>query len=109
MQEEELKKQSEILINFLQIYCTNKHEAQEQISINESFIYQDATLCQQCKSLLFYALQRLKACPHDPKPKCRKCKNPCYEPKAYKQMAKIMLYSGFKLGLSKIKKATFNK
>ncbi|NLM99553.1 MAG: hypothetical protein GX170_05965, partial [Campylobacteraceae bacterium] len=41
---------------------------------------------------------------NEEKPSCRKCPNPCYEKDRWKLLAKIMKYSGMKLGLLKIRK-----
>ena len=105
MKEEKFKSEIEILKKFFIIYCKNKH--QNQIEKNYSISYKnlnldfDIFLCNECYNLLNYAITKLIECPHDPKPRCRKCPNPCYEKDKYKQMAKIMRFSGMKLGLTK--------
>ena len=108
MKEEKFKSEIEILKKFFVIYCENKH--QYQIQKNYSINYKslilnfDISLCNECHNLLNYAITKLTECPHDPKPRCRKCPNPCYEKDKYKQMAKIMRFSGMKLGLTKAAK-----
>ena len=62
----------------------------------------DLTLCDECNSLFSKAIKHLQECPHDPKPRCRKCPNPCYEKEEWKNIAKIMKYSGMKLGVGKV-------
>jgi len=105
MTTEKFKSEVETLKKFFQIYCSEKHSG--QFSRNYSVKYKDlhmdfqADLCGECHSLLEYAIERLQECPHDPKPRCRKCENPCYEKNKYKQMAKMMRFAGMKLGLTK--------
>ena len=108
MKEEKFKSEIEILKKFFVIYCENKH--QNQIEKNYSINYKslsldfNISLCNECHNLLNYAITKLIECPNDPKPRCRKCPNPCYEKDKYKQMAKIMRFSGMKLGLTKAAK-----
>jgi hypothetical protein len=60
--------------------------------------------------LIDYSIQRLQNCEHDPKPRCRKCPEPCYDKLQWKKVAKVMRYSGIKLGLLNIKNIfTFNR
>jgi len=89
MTEEKLREQIDLLASFSTTYCHSKHG------------FTDG-LCPECQALYDYALDRLKACPHDPKPRCRHCPAPCYEKKQWKAMATMMRYSGIKLGLLKI-------
>jgi len=108
MKEEKFKSEIEILKKFFVIYCKNKH--QNQIQKNYSINYKSLnlnfgiSLCNECHNLLNYAVAKLIECPHNPKPRCRKCPNPCYEKDKYKQIAKIMKFSGIKIGLIKINK-----
>lgn len=51
-----------------------------------------------------YSFERLLNCPHEEKPSCRKCINPCYGKKEWKETARIMRSSGMKLGLTSINK-----
>jgi len=90
------------------VYCGDKHRGgyKKSYTVNyrgETFTF-EITLCEECHNLFAYAVERLTECPHDPKPRCRKCKNPCYEKEKYKQMARLMSYAGMKLGLSKVKR-----
>ena len=104
------KFESEIntLEKFFPIYCNDKHskqfEKEYKISYKNQTIEFKINLCKDCHELLGYAIQRLQECPNDPKPRCRKCPNPCYEKDRFKQMAKMMRYSGMKLGLTKAAK-----
>jgi len=90
------------------VYCADKHSGQETRSYSvtykgREFVFEVA-LCPECHALFAYAVERLTECPHDPKPRCRKCPDPCYEREKYKQMARIMSYAGMKLGLTKVKR-----
>jgi hypothetical protein len=108
MTEEKFKSEVETLKKFFEIYCTKKHE--NQTAFTKYFEYKNLkfdetlTLCEECKTLINYSFERLNECPHEIKPKCRSCKDPCYEKSKYKAVAKVMKYSGIQLGLSKIKK-----
>ena len=90
------------------IYCKDKHTNQQ--TRNYSFKYKNNSvscnihLCDECNELFLYAVSRLQECPHKEKPRCRKCPNPCYEKDKFKKMAKMMRYSGMKLGLTKLAK-----
>ena len=100
------------LQKFFPIYCEDKHKNQFSkhyiVSFLDKKIEFDIKLCNECHNLLSYAIQRLQECPNDPKPRCRKCPNPCYEKEKFKQMAKMMRYSGMKLGLTKAAKKLKN-
>ena len=105
---EKFNKEIEVLLKFFPIYCENHHtdlypEKYEVIYQNKTVNF-EVTLCEECHMLLNYAIQRLQECPYEEKPRCRKCPNPCYEKDKFKQMAKIMRYSGMKLGLTKAAK-----
>jgi len=102
---EKFKNEVNTLKKFFQIYCSKKHsgqfDKQYDVSYKEMHLSFNVNLCKECHNLLAYAIKRLQECPHNPKPKCRICPNPCYEKDKYKQMAKIMRFAGMKLGLTK--------
>lgn len=108
MTEEKFKSEVETLKKFFEIFCAKKHS--NQIKFKKDFSYKtlefstDLCLCEECSRLIQYSFDRLYECPHEMKPKCRSCKNPCYEKTKYKEVAKIMKFSGIQLGLSRIKK-----
>jgi hypothetical protein len=105
MTTEKFRTEVETLKKFFQIYCEEKHE--NRYEKNYEIEYKDlklninVNLCEECHNLFGYAVSKLKECPHDPKPRCRKCPNPCYEKDKYKKMAKMMRFAGMKLGLTK--------
>lgn len=109
-----LHSDSKTLHRFIQLHCTKEHHDIEKkkgnlkVSFQElpvdEFLYE---LCDECEILLHYAYDRLQHCPHEPKPSCRKCPDPCYEKPMWKKMAHIMMYSGMRLGLTKMRKLFF--
>jgi len=108
MTKEKFTSEIETLQKFFELYCKNNHQEQQMLRKNityqeECFAY-SFSLCKSCDELLSYSLERLQNCPHDPKPKCRSCSNPCYEKQKYKAVSKVMRYSGMSFGLTKIKK-----
>ncbi|MGH1601410.1 nitrous oxide-stimulated promoter family protein [Campylobacter majalis] len=100
---------------FIQIYCDDKHQDREKNTENISIDYNDTNnvvsvnfhLCKECSDMAKHAYYRLSQCPHIEKPRCHKCPHPCYELAMWKKMAKMMKYSGMKLGLNKIKRLFF--
>ena len=108
MTAEKFKSEIETLKKFFPIYCKDKHTNQivKEYCIDYEGMHLEFVLelCEECHNLFNYAKDRLLECPHEIKPKCRKCPNPCYEKDKFKQMAKMMRYSGMKLGLTKAAK-----
>lgn len=100
---------------FIQIYCDDKHCCEAKTKRELALDYKDEAgvvnvefnLCKECEEMILYAYERLKSCPHIQKPRCHKCPHPCYELEIWKKMAKMMRYSGMKLGLNKIKRLIF--
>ncbi len=104
MNAESIKKDAQTVQQFVTTYCDAQHQTRPK---NNVTLYEDAQtclLCEECETTLRYSYERLVACPHDEKPSCRKCPSPCYEKGMWKKMAKIMMYSGMRLGLTKIRK-----
>ncbi|QSZ40782.1 hypothetical protein GJV85_01180 [Sulfurimonas aquatica] len=90
------------LETFFNYYCENEHSKSHKNIIN---VNDDAELhlCLECAELFEYAHDRLGHCKLDPKPKCRTCEDKCYDKQEWKKMAKLMKYSGIRLGLIKLK------
>lgn len=104
MKKEHLVENRQTLQRFISLYCANKHE---NLPKNRAKLHEDDSeyvLCEECERTLCYAYARLLECPYEEKPSCRKCTSPCYEKSMWKKMAKIMMYSGMRLGLTKIRK-----
>jgi len=108
MESIKFKKETQTLKTFFEEYCHNKHK--DQLNEKREFVYKDEKseldlcLCDDCLKKIDYCFKRLLECPHEIKPRCRNCKTPCYGRQEWKDTAKIMKYSGIKLGLSSIKK-----
>ena len=107
MTTEKYKQEVATLKKFFEFYCSKKHQHQnnftQHLFYNNEDIEVSLCLCDECKELIEYSFDRLTQCPHDPKPRCRTCKAPCYEKSKWKQVAKLMRYSGMHLGLLKVK------
>ncbi|KEA46634.1 nitrous oxide-stimulated promoter family protein [Campylobacter mucosalis] len=97
---------------FIQIYCDDKHKDEPKsngcvvldFKDEKAVVKAEFSLCAECEQMARYAYARLQACPHEVKPRCHTCPHPCYELPMWKKMAKMMKYSGMKLGLNKIKR-----
>ncbi len=111
MTQEKLLHDAQILCQFIQFYCDKEHTHLPKKEHHLTIVFQENTLkilpyclCFECESLLHYAYSHLKECQQDPKPSCRICQTPCYEKNMWKKMAKVMRYSGMRLGFLKLKK-----
>lgn len=102
------KEEISTLKKFFEIYCKNKHSKQDEKTITLNYKNQDIEikleLCEECLKKINYSFDRLLECPHEIKPRCRTCPNPCYEKKQWKETASVMRYSGMTLGLTKFSK-----
>ncbi|CAM3478844.1 nitrous oxide-stimulated promoter family protein [Arcobacter aquimarinus] len=112
MTKEKFELEIKTLKTFYELYCKDKHEIQEKIQNNieykSNFFTLELSLCQDCQKAINYSFKKLQSCPHEIKPRCRKCPNPCYEKENWKETAKVMKYSSIKLSLGKIKSRIFN-
>ena len=100
------------LKTFFELYCKDKHEHQKINNITliyNSHIYSlELNLCEDCYKTINYSFMKLQNCPHEIKPRCRKCPTPCYEKQEWKNIARIMKYAAIKLSLGKIKSKVLN-
>lgn len=109
---EKFRSEIKILEKFFYRYCEDKHINQELKLYN--FKYKDESfqtnisLCKDCQNLINYSFEKLNLCPHEEKPRCRKCPNPCYEKNEWKKLAKIMIYSSFIFNVSNLKNKLIN-
>ena len=105
---EKFKAEAQTLKKFFELHCSHKHKNQthhcKQLIYNGEKVHIELELCSECIELIHYSFDRLVECPHDPKPRCRTCPNPCYSKTEWKKVAKLMRYSGIHLGLLKVKK-----
>ncbi len=108
MTTEKFTTEANTLKKFFELHCKDKHTNQtshcKQMEYNDEKVHIELELCSECIDLIHYSFDRLSECPHDPKPRCRTCSNPCYSQNEWKKVAKLMRYSGIQLGLLKIKK-----
>jgi len=106
------KEEINTLKKFFEVYCENKHT--DQKNIIRTFNYKneeiniELNLCPECLRKINYSFDRLLECPHDIKPRCRTCPTPCYEKPQWKEAARVMRYSGMKLGLLSLNKKVRN-
>ena len=76
-----IDKEKRIVEVMIHIYCRNKER--------------NSVLCDNCRLLLVYALQRLDHCPFgDDKPSCKNCTIHCYKPHMRAQMKIVMRFAG---------------
>lgn len=107
MTNEKFESEINTLKKFFEIYCKDKHENQKNhtsyVEYKSKFLTLELDLCEECYKTINYSFLKLQNCPHEIKPRCRVCPNPCYEKLEWKDIAKIMKYSAIKLSLGKIK------
>jgi len=108
MTNEKFISEVDTLNKFFTIYCRDKHTKQNSYIRNLQYKNENYNikfnLCDECSELITYSIERLQGCPHEIKPRCRTCPNPCYAKVEWKKLAKLMRYSGIQLGILKIKK-----
>ena len=77
-----IDKEKDIISLMIRMYCTRKHNVKDRI-------------CDECKSLLDYAIVRLSNCKYgNSKSSCGRCKTPCYKPEMKIKIKEVMRYSG---------------
>ncbi|WP_321778542.1 nitrous oxide-stimulated promoter family protein [Sulfurimonas sp.] len=117
MTEEKFIHDCKTVLKFIQLYCESEHIKTKksknsiQLNYNDKNLNKkiDYLLCKKCKKTLNYSYVKLQECIHDDKPSCRKCPKPCYDKAEWKHLAKIMRYSGLRLGILKIKNKLFRR
>ncbi|WP_345993989.1 nitrous oxide-stimulated promoter family protein [Sulfurimonas sp. HSL-1716] len=108
MEQNKFETEVKTLKSFFETYChSNEHENRvinSSVCTHKDFSYTvELDLCGKCRTLIDYSIKRLEECPHEIKPRCRTCPNPCYEKNEWKKLAKVMRYSGVRLGVVKVK------
>lgn len=97
---EKEKKDIQVLIRFVHIFCREEHGEHEKTPFSVSFeevaplIDEGIALCQSCSDLLTYGIRKRVQCPHDPKPMCKKCETPCYSGSYKEGIREVMRFSG---------------
>jgi hypothetical protein len=96
-------KDAEILAEFVNIYCSDKHGNAAKGPVRASgsvgrYLEQcDFPLCEDCRRLLLHAVSKRALCTYDPKPACKKCEIHCYGPGYREKIREVMRYSGMRL------------
>ena len=96
-------KDAEVLAEFINIYCSDRHESAEKGPVAAGgtvgiYLEQcDFLLCAECRKLLLHAVSKRAICPYDPKPACKKCETHCYGPGYRDRIREVMRYSGMRL------------
>ena len=91
-----------ILSKFVGIYC-RYHHRDERAPFDfktpgfEGLFEDSLALCPGCTRLLRYGLTMRLRCPHELKPLCKKCPNPCYKPDYRERIREVMKFSGMHL------------
>ncbi|MDK2821135.1 MAG: hypothetical protein PWP31_1100 [Clostridia bacterium] len=77
-----IDKEKDTIKKMIKLYCKKQHNSQQG-------------LCQDCQSLLEYALKRLDMCKFgNKKPTCEKCPIHCYKPEMREKVKKVMRFAG---------------
>ena len=77
-----ISREKKTIQDMIELYCQGNHGKSE-------------SLCEECRSLLEYAWQRLDRCKFgEQKPNCSKCSIHCYRPEMRERVVAVMRYSG---------------
>ena len=91
------QKDLKVLSHFIDLSCRSRHRGR-QTTVPEPVISRlvgrPRPLCPECLELLDYAARRLRSCPLDPKPSCKKCPVHCYRPDFRARIRETMTWSG---------------
>lgn len=92
MTTEKFEQEIGTLKNFFEGFCNDKHQSQFKkcyfLKYKDEKFELKVQLCEDCHELLNYSFLRLLNCPHEIKPRCRKCPSPCYEKEKWKKQIK---------------------
>ena len=72
---------------------------ERMIGLYCSGVHGCAPPCGECRALLAYGTDRLRACPQAPKPACRDCRVHCYSPAMRERVRAVMRYAGPRMTL----------
>jgi hypothetical protein len=86
-----------ILAKFIEVYCNGKHKSRDKKYWSDKEFQIQIKLCNECVTIMDYSANRLKFCPQNPKPTCKKCEVHCYAPNQRQKIREIMRYSGMEL------------
>ncbi len=91
------KKDLKVVTRFIQVYCRARHAGQAPVELPEELAglcRKGLSLCDDCRRLLEYSLEKRRKCPLDPKPACKNCHIHCYSKEYRARMREIMAFSG---------------
>ena len=94
------KRDIQILIRFVHIFCLEKHGEDSKKPFSSPFeevaslIEREVQLCESCSELLTYGVRKRFRCPHNPKPMCKKCETQCYSQDYKQRVREVMRFSG---------------
>lgn len=100
MAEEQVRKDTRTLGDFVSIYCDGHHRKARRARIEsdaaELGVYgrRPPVLCEECAEHLRYAEKRRAYCPKDPKPFCAHCDTHCYRDEERAWQREMMRYAG---------------
>ena len=86
-----------LLWNFIGFSCRSRHGRDGAVTFPKELsglVRNPHLLCPDCAGLLEYAARRLRSCPLNPKPTCRKCPVHCYRPDYRERIREVMAWSG---------------
>jgi len=101
--DEKIKKDIEVLAEFISLYCDAKHGNLPREPVKTAGTVQaylgarEITLCGECRALLLHAVSKRIICPYDPKPSCKNCETHCYEPAYREKIRRVMKFSGMRM------------
>jgi len=90
------------LMKFVAVFCREHHNAERAPFFFRNFDIKEIekkeiSVCPDCTRLLTYGLAMRLKCPHDPKPMCKKCEDPCYHGEYKSKIRQVMKFSGMYL------------
>lgn len=100
MQEREVRHDTAVLGDFVEIWCAGQHRDRERVLVATEAaqlgVYgrKPPRLCTECTEHLAYAEKRRAYCPKDPKPFCAHCDTHCYTSDERAWQQQMMRYSG---------------
>src|SRR5512136_1063723 len=86
-----------LLCHFIGLSCRSRHGREQSVPLPAELTgmaRKPVLLCPDCAGLLGYAVRRLRSCPLDPKPSCKKCPVHCYRPEYRERIREVMAWSG---------------
>lgn len=90
---ERIGREKRIIGQMIGIYCRKHHGGGKRKGVGRS--HDERYICDECRSLLEYAMRRLEHCPKgNAKTSCRKCEIHCYSAANREKIRAVMRYVG---------------